>query len=54
MNTDTVMTSVSAKQRLGTLRLRDKDTNAILLIPQPSTSPDDPLNWSVTLFEEPA
>ncbi|CAK7213470.1 hypothetical protein SBRCBS47491_001810 [Sporothrix bragantina] len=30
---------------LGTLRLRHEHTNEILLIPQPSNDPNDPLNW---------
>lgn len=32
---------------LGHLRLRDEDTNQIILIPNPSEDPNDPLNWKV-------
>ncbi|KAH8676282.1 MFS transporter [Xylariales sp. PMI_506] len=31
---------------LGTVRLRDEETNEIILIPTPSNDPNDPLNWS--------
>ncbi|KAJ0373622.1 hypothetical protein COL26b_008222 [Colletotrichum chrysophilum] len=30
---------------LGNVRLRDEATNEIILIPKPSTDPNDPLNW---------
>lgn len=30
---------------LGNVRLRDQDTNEIILIPTPSSDPNDPLNW---------
>ncbi|KAJ5112669.1 hypothetical protein N7532_000714 [Penicillium argentinense] len=30
---------------LGHLRLRDKDTNEVILVPTPSSDPKDPLNW---------
>lgn len=30
---------------LGHLRLRNEQTNEIILIPTPSTDPNDPLNW---------
>lgn len=30
---------------LGHIRLRDKDTKAIILVPTPSDDPKDPLNW---------
>lgn len=30
---------------LGHLRLRHAETNEIILIPQPSSDPGDPLNW---------
>lgn len=30
---------------LGHLRLRHAETNEIILIPQPSSDPKDPLNW---------
>lgn len=40
----------SAEQKrtrtLGNVRLRHHDTNKIILIPMPSSDPDDPLNWS--------
>lgn len=32
---------------LGDLRLRDRETNELLLIPTPSGDPNDPLNWPV-------
>ncbi|KAI1202980.1 major facilitator superfamily domain-containing protein [Nemania serpens] len=31
---------------LGNVRLRDRHTNEIILIPAPSNDPNDPLNWS--------
>lgn len=30
---------------LGRLRLRDEDTNEVILVPTPSNDPKDPLNW---------
>jgi hypothetical protein len=30
---------------LGHLRLRDAETNEIILVPTPSSDPKDPLNW---------
>lgn len=30
---------------LGHLRLRDSETNEIILVPSPSSDPKDPLNW---------
>lgn len=33
---------------LGTIRLHDEGTGEIVLIPQPSDDPNDPLNWYVT------
>jgi len=33
---------------LGHLRLRNEHTNEIILIPTPSTDPNDPLNWYVS------
>ena len=30
---------------LGHLRLRNVETNEIILIPTPSNDPNDPLNW---------
>lgn len=35
---------------LGSVQLRHVDTNEIILIPTPSTGPNDPLNWSVFLI----
>jgi len=32
-------------ETLGHLRLRDQETNEIILIPRPSSDPNDPLNW---------
>ncbi|KAK0731675.1 major facilitator superfamily domain-containing protein [Lasiosphaeris hirsuta] len=34
------------KRTLGNVRLRHLDTNKIILIPTPSSDPNDPLNWS--------
>jgi len=34
---------------LGHLRLRHAETNEIILVPQPSNDPGDPLNWYVHL-----
>lgn len=31
--------------KMGHLRLRDLETNEIILIPTPSQDPNDPLNW---------
>lgn len=30
---------------LGHVQLQDRDTGATLLVPQPSSDPNDPLNW---------
>ena len=30
---------------LGHLRLRDSETNEVILVPTPSSDPKDPLNW---------
>ncbi|KAI0017930.1 major facilitator superfamily domain-containing protein [Xylariomycetidae sp. FL0641] len=39
-------TSVAEKgETLGTLRIRNEHTNEIILIPTPSSDPNDPLNW---------
>ena len=35
---------------LGTVRLRHHETNEIILIPAPSSDPNDPLNWYVPPF----
>lgn len=32
---------------LGGLRLRNEETNEIILIPTPTNDPNDPLNWYV-------
>lgn len=32
-------------ETLGHLRLRDAQTNEIILVPTPSADPNDPLNW---------
>ncbi|OAA67507.1 MFS transporter [Cordyceps fumosorosea ARSEF 2679] len=34
------------KATLGNVRLRDQENNEIILIPTPSSDPNDPLNWS--------
>jgi hypothetical protein len=36
---------VSDIETLGHLRLRDAQTNEIILVPTPSADPNDPLNW---------
>lgn len=33
------------KRTLGNLRLVDPETNAVILVPTPSSDPNDPLNW---------
>ena len=33
---------------LGSLQLRNVETNEIILIPTPSSDPNDPLNWCVS------
>lgn len=33
------------KRTLGNVRLRHHETNEIILIPTPSSDPNDPLNW---------
>jgi hypothetical protein len=38
-------------ETLGHLRLRDAQTNEIILVPTPSSDPYDPLNWYVFLHE---
>ena len=40
---------VSTIGTLGNLRLRDLETNEIILVPTPSADPYDPLNWYVSL-----
>lgn len=39
-------TSDARKDMLGGLRLRNEETNEIILIPTPTNDPNDPLNWS--------
>lgn len=34
---------------LGHIRLRDEETNQIILIPSPSDDPKDPLRWYVCI-----
>ncbi|UPK89680.1 hypothetical protein LCI18_000615 [Fusarium solani-melongenae] len=43
-----VDTSAQATRRhaLGNVRIRNQETNALILIPTPSSDPNDPLNWS--------
>ncbi|KAM0250557.1 hypothetical protein ACHAQJ_008567 [Trichoderma viride] len=36
----------SRKRTLGNLRLIDQETNTVILVPTPSSDPNDPLNWS--------
>jgi hypothetical protein len=38
-------TSDVRKDMLGGLRLRNEETNEIILIPTPTNDPNDPLNW---------
>jgi hypothetical protein len=38
---------IAQMNTLGTVRLRHIETNDIILIPTPSSDPNDPLNWSV-------
>lgn len=33
------------KHTLGTVHLRDNETNETILVPTPSNDPNDPLNW---------
>jgi len=35
---------------LGNVRLRHHDTNEIILVPTPSSDPQDPLNWYISLL----
>ncbi|RFU81448.1 mfs transporter [Trichoderma arundinaceum] len=39
------------KRTLGNLRLLDQETNAVILVPAPSSDPNDPLNCLRVLFE---
>jgi hypothetical protein len=36
------------KRTLGNVRLRHHETDEIILIPTPSSDPNDPLNWYAT------
>lgn len=58
MDKDTISASLGAdrgadpvektrKRTLGNVRLRHPETNEIILIPTPSSDPNDPLNWYV-------
>ncbi len=38
------------KRTLGNVRLRHHETNELILIPTPSSDPNDPLNWYVSGF----
>ncbi|KAF5656720.1 major facilitator superfamily transporter [Fusarium heterosporum] len=40
--------SCAQNNNLGELRLRNEETNEIILIPTPTNDPNDPLNWSKT------
>lgn len=42
---DTAIATLAPTKTLGSLQLRDKTTQKILLIPTPSGDPNDPLNW---------
>lgn len=42
-----LQTGEKARVTLGTVRLRDHHTNEVILIPTPSSDPNDPLNWYV-------
>jgi hypothetical protein len=33
------------KRTLGSVRLMHHDTKALILVPTPTSDPDDPLNW---------
>jgi hypothetical protein len=39
-------------ETLGRIRLQDDVTGETLLVPQPSTDPNDPLNWYVVLHSD--
>jgi hypothetical protein len=52
-NMESPDTSFSAAERVatyGTVQHRDPVTNAIVLIPKPSSDPNDPLNWYLYPF----
>ncbi|KAF4969205.1 hypothetical protein FZEAL_10271 [Fusarium zealandicum] len=46
METTGTASSDGHKNTLGGLRLRNKNTNEIILIPTPTNDPNDPLSWS--------
>lgn len=39
---------VTPMRTLGTVRLRNHETNELILVPTPSNDPNDPLNWYVS------
>jgi hypothetical protein len=39
------------KRTLGNVRLRHHETDEIILIPTPSSDPNDPLNWYASFGE---
>ncbi|KAF4950880.1 hypothetical protein FSARC_13080 [Fusarium sarcochroum] len=43
---DNTSSSDAQNNNLGGLRLRNEETNEIILIPTPTNDPNDPLNWS--------
>ena len=43
-------TMKAPKRTLGNVRLRNHETNEVILVPRPSSAPDDPLNWYAVLF----
>ncbi|KAI8952107.1 major facilitator superfamily domain-containing protein [Xylaria longipes] len=49
-NADRSGSQIGEKKRatLGNVRLRDRHTNEVILIPRPSNDPNDPLTWSQT------
>ncbi|KAH6708836.1 major facilitator superfamily domain-containing protein [Leptodontidium sp. MPI-SDFR-AT-0119] len=47
---DEVIHSPHHWHTLGHVRLRDAETNKIILLPPPSLDPNDPLRWRVSLF----
>ena len=42
---DTKGAALQHVNTLGSVRLRNVETNEIVLVPQPSDDPNDPLNW---------
>lgn len=41
----TVADKLSKKETLGNVQLRHHETNEIILVPTPTSDPNDPLNW---------